>query len=92
MESSWLRSQKAVQQAGEKGARLKTKMATAFSYSTIEKLGMAAAEVLAAVTTGNELKQLRTDLAKLMQYAPVDVIAINREIAAEISAAGKYVV
>ncbi|MFH0729577.1 MAG: acyl-CoA dehydrogenase family protein [Pseudomonadota bacterium] len=92
MESSWLRSQKAVQQAGEKGARLKTKMATAFIYSTIEKLGIAAAEVLAAVAAGNELKQLRTDLAKLMRYAPVDVIAINREIAAEISAAGKYIV
>jgi alkylation response protein AidB-like acyl-CoA dehydrogenase len=92
MESAWLRSQKAVQQAGEKGARLKVKMATAFIYSTIEKLGMASAEVLAAVAVGNELKQLRSDLATLMQYAPIDGIALNREIASEISAVGKYIV
>lgn len=92
MESSWLRAQKTLKKEGEKRARLKVKMAEAFIYRNIEAIGMAASQVLAAAETGNELMQLRSDLSKLMQHSPIDGIALNREIASEVSAAGKYVV
>jgi alkylation response protein AidB-like acyl-CoA dehydrogenase len=92
MESSWLRAQKAVEKKGEKLSGLKVKMANSFVYSTMGKLGLIASQVLAAVSAGNELKQLREDLAKLMHFNLIDGIALNREIASEISAAGKYVV
>jgi alkylation response protein AidB-like acyl-CoA dehydrogenase len=92
MESAWLRAKKAAAKKGEKAAALKMKMAKAFIYATMEKLSLAAGQVLAAVAAGDELMKLRGDLAKLMQYIPMDGIALNREIASEISAAGKYVV
>jgi alkylation response protein AidB-like acyl-CoA dehydrogenase len=92
MESSWLRAQKALRKKGEKAAGLKIKMATAYSYNAMEKLGLAAGQVLTAISTGTELRQLKGDLASLMQYTAMDGIALNREIASEISAAGKYVV
>lgn len=92
MESSWLRAKKALQNKGEKAAGLKMKMATAFVYATMEKLDLAAGQALAAMAAGDELMQLKADLARLTQYIPIDGIALNREIAAEISAAGKYIV
>ena len=92
MESCWLRAQKAEQAKGEKAAGLKMKMAKAFINSTMGKLGLAAEQVLAAVSSDNELLQLRADLAKLMQYTPINNVALNREIASAISEAGKYVV
>jgi alkylation response protein AidB-like acyl-CoA dehydrogenase len=91
MESCLLRAKKAVEKKGEKAAGLKLKMATAYIYATIEKLAQTAGQVLAAVAAGSHLMKLKGDLTKLMQYIPVDAIALNREIASEISAAGKYV-
>jgi alkylation response protein AidB-like acyl-CoA dehydrogenase len=92
MESCLLRAKKVAENKGEKAAGLKLKMATAYIYATIEKLAQTAGQVLAAVAAGSDLMKLRGDLAKLMQYIPVDSIALNREIASQISAAGKYIV
>lgn len=90
MESAWLRAKKAESAEGEKAAGRKMKMAKAFSYSSIEKIGTWANQVLSATATGKELMQLRSSLGKLIQYIPIDGIALNREIATEMSAAGKY--
>jgi alkylation response protein AidB-like acyl-CoA dehydrogenase len=92
MESALLRAQKAVEKGGERAGAFKMKLATAFVYNTMEKLGPAAAQILTAVAAGDELTQLREELSKLMQYTPIDGIALNREIAAKISETGKYVV
>jgi hypothetical protein len=92
MESAWLRAEKAVQRVGEKAAHRKVKLATAFIYNTIEKLGQSATQVLFAVAEQKELGRLREDLSRLLKYAPINGIALNREIAADISEAGKYIV
>lgn len=92
MESAWLRAKKAVEKDGERTDNLKAMMADAFVYSTMEKLGPSAVQIFSAVAAGDELIRLREDLAKLMQYAPIDGIGLNRNIAAKISEAGKYVV
>lgn len=91
MESAFLRAQKAVRKKGEKAAALKMKMATSFIHTTVGKLGLAATQILASAAAGDELKSLQAKLATLMAYTPIDGIALNREIAFEISAAGKYV-
>ena len=67
MESAWLRAQKAVQNNGNSSAGRKMKLAKAFVYGTIEKLGLMALQVLATVVAGEELVQLREDLGKLMK-------------------------
>jgi hypothetical protein len=90
MESGWLRARKS---AGEKAetALHKTAMARAFLYESIRKLETSAAEILTACSAGAEAAQLLAKLAKLLRYAPIDLIALRRDIAGKISEAGKYV-
>jgi alkylation response protein AidB-like acyl-CoA dehydrogenase len=90
MESSWLRARKAASVNGQNGASHKANMATAFIHTAMEKLTQAAAEILAALATGGELRETKTELARLLQYAPIDIISLRREIAQEISEAGRY--
>lgn len=91
MESGWLRAQKAASAGGQNGAKHKTSMATAFIYTALEKVSLAARETLATLMSGRELEARNADLSRLLQYAPIDIIALRREIAETISAAGKYV-
>lgn len=91
MESAWLRAQKAVQKGSGSSADRKVKLANTFVYGTIEKLGWAASQVFATLAADKDLVQLREDLAKLMHYVPIDGIALNRDIAADISEASRYV-
>lgn len=91
MESAWCRAQKAAIH-GQSGAKHKVNMANAFVYTTVEKINLAAREVLANLAAGAELVEMHADLAMLLQYAPVDTIALRRDIAEKISEAGRYVV
>jgi alkylation response protein AidB-like acyl-CoA dehydrogenase len=91
MESSWLRARKTAATNGENGAGHKMNMAKAFIYSSVEKLLQAAKEILATLASGSELVALQADLSKLVQYTPIDIISLRREIAGEISTAGKYI-
>ena len=92
MESAYLRAQKAVQKKGERAGGFKVKLADAFVYNTMEKLGLTAVQVLASVATGDDFVKLREDLGQLTKYKPIDSIALNREIALKISENGRYVV
>ena len=91
MESGLLRARKAAEGGRSESGAHKSAMARAFIYESIRKIETAAAEILAAFAGGAELAQLQAQLAKLVQYAPIDLIALRREIAAKISGAGKYV-
>lgn len=91
MESSLLRANKAAGNNGQNGAKHKINMARAFIYSTIEKIAQAAEQILPTIAAGNELIESQADLAKLLHYAPIDLIGLRREIAAKISEAGKYI-
>ncbi|MBF0496657.1 MAG: acyl-CoA dehydrogenase family protein, partial [Deltaproteobacteria bacterium] len=92
MESSWLRVQKALSRDGENSARRITNLAKAFIYSALPRLELIAGEVLFALATGSELAAMQTDLHKLVQYTPIDLIGLRQAIAAEISEACKYIV
>jgi alkylation response protein AidB-like acyl-CoA dehydrogenase len=88
-ESAWLRTQKAVA-AGQNAAH-KTRMVNSFIHSALEKAFMASREVMFSLAGGSELTKIQNDLAKLLQYEPIDQFSLRREIAATISEAGKYV-
>jgi alkylation response protein AidB-like acyl-CoA dehydrogenase len=89
MESGLLRARKA---AGKGGSALhKAAMAKAFLYEAMPEMETTATQILAAVSAGPQLTELRAHLAKLAQYVPIDLIALRRQIAAKISEAGKYV-
>jgi len=89
MESAHLRAQKAEANSAS-NVELKKHLATAFVYSSIEKLSLAAKEIVANLAQGTELTEMQQSLEKLKKYTPVDIIAIKRKIAETISAAGKY--
>ncbi|SHO44112.1 acyl-CoA dehydrogenase family protein [Desulfopila aestuarii] len=89
-ESTWLRTQKTAAANGQ-NAKLKTNMATAFIYTTVEKTSLAAREIIATLVTGSELVNMQSDLNKLLNYTPIDIISLRQKIAGAISAAGKYV-
>jgi hypothetical protein len=89
MESAWMRAQMTIGIKRPIAAQHQSNLAIAFIYTTIEQQGLLAKEVLAALAT---VLKLRMDLAKLLQFIPIDLIALRRGIAAEISSAGKYVV
>lgn len=92
MESAWFRAQNIVKKNGQSDGGGSVKMANSFIYATIEKLNLAAGQILATAATGSELLALRKELAQLIQYNPIDIIALNREIASGISELGKYTV
>jgi len=78
----------------QKGASAKhmMNMATAFLYTSAEKLKTIAKESFWALAAGGELTTKLTELDKLTQYTPVNLIALRGEIADKISEAGKYVI
>jgi alkylation response protein AidB-like acyl-CoA dehydrogenase len=91
MESALLRAKKSAA-AGSSSANHKLNMATLFGYTSIQKLVVTAKEICAALASGDDLAAMLADVAKLTEHMPIDIIALRREIAAQISAAGKYVV
>lgn len=90
MESTYLRAQKAAAANGQ-NVQLKKNMATAFIYTSVEKLCLAAREITTYIASGSALVQMQVNLDKLAQYTPIDIITIRGKIAGSISAAGKYV-
>ncbi|GLI35072.1 acyl-CoA dehydrogenase family protein [Desulforhabdus amnigena] len=92
MESSWLRAQKAAANNGHNGAKHKSNMARLFIYDSLEQIARAAREILMSLAVGSEWVELQAQLTSLLQYTPINLISLRREIAAEVSAAGKYIV
>lgn len=92
MESAWLRAQKAVANEGEAKARVKLCMTEVFAYSAISAMVNLAREIMAGLAVGEELEKLLAEVHKLCQFIPVNTIGLRQEIAAAVSAAGKYVV
>lgn len=90
MESSLLRARKAAAKNSQ-NVQLKTDMATVFIYSAIEKISLAAKEILLNLNSGDGAAEMLTSLKNLLQYNAVDIITTRAKIAEAISAAGKYI-
>ena len=92
MESALLRSQKTAKNQGADKAKTQENMARLFVYTTFDKVAGIAKDTLAAIFDGADLETRLEQLQSLAKYTPCNTVAVRREIAAVISAAGKYVV
>lgn len=90
MESALLRARKA-EAKNSQNVQIKTDMATVFIYSAIEKISLAAQEILLNLGAGDAADGMLDSLKNLLNYSKVDIIATRRKIAETISAAGKYI-
>jgi len=89
-DSCWLRMRKCGEN-GSSNSEHKSKMATAFIYKAAQQTALSAGEIIESVATESDLPELQAALAKLLNYVPIDNIALRREIAETISGAGKYI-
>lgn len=89
-ESVLLRTEKSLA-ANDPLGKLKTSMATAFIYQSVGKTEQSGLEIIESLAEGSKLQPLRDTLGRLLNYTPVNKIALRGKIAEEISAAGKYI-
>ncbi|HEX3031679.1 MAG TPA: acyl-CoA dehydrogenase family protein, partial [Bacillota bacterium] len=91
MESALLRAQKAAAKDGAR-AQLKLDMATVFVNTALIYLEGLAKETLSNLAEGDVLAEQLSNLSKLTQFSPQNIIQLRQGIADAVSAAGKYVV
>ncbi|WP_035107293.1 acyl-CoA dehydrogenase family protein [Desulfovirgula thermocuniculi] len=88
MESALLRTQKAFNSGKKAEAELMRKITEAYAFEAVRAVEAKAADVLAMV--GEEKEKEVGRVRALCTHVPVDVVALNREIAAEVAEAGGY--
>lgn len=87
MESCVIRAQK---MAAHGDAVLATAMTQVYLMGAMERLEAAAKKVIAAVAQGDMLRTQMMVLRRLFKYEPVNVIALQQQIALKVLDAGKY--
>ena len=91
MDSCLLRARKFVEAQGEQKAALVIAMTQVYIAGAIDRLEAAAKKVIAAVAEGDMLRTQMAIVRRLMKYEPVNVIALQEQIAARVLETGKYV-
>jgi alkylation response protein AidB-like acyl-CoA dehydrogenase len=81
MESARLRAVKMAASRGEAGADAAVKLTRLFVYETLGKIDLAAREVLAACSDGDELRTMLAALRRLTRYVPIDTLGLRQEVA-----------
>lgn len=91
MESALLRTQKKISQSSEEKAKLAILMTTAYINEEFGRIEEWAREVLTAMASGDMLRTQLSVLKKWAKRSPLNLIAIKREIAAQVIQAENYV-
>ncbi|GGG06246.1 acyl-CoA dehydrogenase family protein [Paenibacillus aceti] len=91
MESALLRTQKKISQSSEEKAKLAILMTTAYINEEFGRIEGWAREVLTAMASGDMLRTQLSVLKKWAKRSPLNLIAIKREIAAQVIQAENYV-
>jgi alkylation response protein AidB-like acyl-CoA dehydrogenase len=92
MESAVLRTQKMVEHGGEPAAALPLAMTRIYLAGAMARVEAAAKKVIAAVAEGDMLRTQMAILRRLSKHEPVDVIALQQQVAQRVIEAGKYVI
>ncbi len=92
MESSVLRTEKAINKDGLDKAKQKLLYTQVFCQEAFNRIEAHAKESLLHVESGDNLRMALSVLRKLTRHNPIDVIAKKREIAAAIIEAERYIV
>jgi alkylation response protein AidB-like acyl-CoA dehydrogenase len=91
MESAVLRTQKILENQGEKAADLPTAMTRVYLARGMERIEAAARKVVAAIAQGDMLRTQMAILRRLLKYEPINTIALREKVAARVIEQGKYV-
>lgn len=92
MESARLRALKIASARSESDAALAVMMTRLYVYETLGKVSLAAQEVLAACSEGDELRTMLAALRRLSRFTPIDTLGLRQEIAAHYVKTEKYAV
>ncbi len=90
LESCVLRAEKLTSAKGEAAARQAIAMTKYYAARAMQIVELASRKVIAAVAEGDMLRTQMAILRRLAKHEPADTIAIGRQIAAHVVAAGRY--
>jgi len=90
LESAILRAEKLRAARGETAARQAVAMTRYYAAEAARTVEQSARTVLAASADGDTLRTQMTILRRLTKHEPADTIALGRQIAGHVLAAGKY--
>jgi butyryl-CoA dehydrogenase len=91
MDSCLLRARKFVEANGEQKSSLVVAMTQVYIAGAMAKLEAAAKKVIAAVAEGDMMRTQIAIVRRLVKLEPVNVIALQEQIAARVIETGKYV-
>ena len=92
MDSCILRAQKILANQGEAVAKLPIAMTQIYMNYAMDKIAGWAKKVIAEVAEGDMLRTYMTILRRLTKADPVNVIALQEQVAARVIETGKYVI
>jgi alkylation response protein AidB-like acyl-CoA dehydrogenase len=92
LESALLRAEKLTALSGEPGAQYAIAMTQYYAAKAMEIIVSSARKVLAAVSEGDALQVQVAVVRRLAKHDPVNTVALSRQIAQHLIAAGKYTV
>ena len=91
MDCCLLRARKCVEANGEAKSTVVTAMTQVYIAGAMNRLEAAAKKVIAAVAEGDMLRTQMAIVRRLVKHDPVNVIALQEQIAARVLETGKYV-
>ncbi len=91
MDSCLLRARKFIEAQGEQKAALVTAMTQIYIAGAMSRLEASAKKVIAAVAEGDMLRTQMAIIRRLVKFEPVNVIALQEQVAARVLETGKYV-
>jgi butyryl-CoA dehydrogenase len=90
MESCLLRAEKLIAARGETAAKQAIAITRYYASKAAQTVEMASRKVIATVAEGDMLRTQMAILRRLAKHEPADTIALGRQIAKHVLAAGKY--
>jgi len=90
LESCILRAEKLIAAKGESAAKQAIAMTKYYAAKALQTVELSSRKVIAAVAEGDMLRTQMAILRRLSKHEPADTIAIGRQIAAHVVAAGRY--
>jgi butyryl-CoA dehydrogenase len=92
LESCLLRAEKLISRNGEASAKNAVAMTKYYAAKALQIVEMSARKVIAAVAEGDMLRTQVAILRRLAKYEPLNTVALSRQIAKQMLAAGRYTV
>ena len=90
LESAILRTEKLMAAQGEAAARQAIAMTRYYAAKAVATVELSARKVVAAVAEGDMLRTQMAIVRRLAKHEPADTIALGRQIARQVVAAGRY--